>query len=102
MIEMGVYANSRYLHTAMLTRRGHDRPTFEIRERFSFDEQTSDAYTWIDGDTLDGVAYKFYQNTALRWALLEANPQYRTEFDIKPGDIIMVPSFNEVVNIVNV
>ena len=99
---MAVYENSRYLHTRVMTRLGWDSPTFQIRERFSFNQDNCTPYEWCDGDTLDGVAYKYYENTALRWAILDANPKYRTEFDIKNGDIILIPDYDEVVNIVNV
>ena len=57
---------------------------------------------WKAGDTLDGVAYKFYEETEFRWAILDANTKYRTEFDIKVGDVILIPSFEEVVDLVNV
>ena len=99
---MAVYENSRYLHTRVITRLGWDSPTLQMRERFSFNQDNCTSYEWCDGDTLDGVAYKYYENTALRWAILDANPKYRTEFDIKNGDIILIPDYDEVVNIVNV
>lgn len=85
-----------------MTRLGWDSRTFQMRERFSFNQDNCQLYEWCDGDTLDGVAYKFYDNTALRWAILDANPKYRTEFDIKNGDVILIPDYDEVVNIVNV
>lgn len=99
---MAVYENSRYLHTRVMTRLGWNSPTLQMRERFSFNQDNCTSYEWCDGDTLDGVAYKYYENTALRWAILDANPKYRTEFDIKNGDIILIPDYDEVVNIVNV
>ena len=99
---MAVYEKSRYLHTRVMTRLGWDSPTLQMRERFSFNQDNCTSYEWCDGDTLDGVAYKYYENTALRWAILDANPKYRTEFDIKNGDIILIPDYDEVVNIVNV
>jgi phage tail protein X len=97
-----IYENSRYLHTTMSTRLGWDVPTLDIRKRFTFNEDNCQTYEWIEGDTLDGVAYKFYGICALRWAILDANPKYRTEFDIKNGDRILIPDYEEVVDIVNV
>ena len=99
---MAVYENSRYLHTRVMTRLGWDSPTLQMRERFSFNQDNCTSYEWCDGDTLDGVAYKYDESTAVRWAILDANPKYRTEFDIKNGDIILIPDYDEVVNIVNV
>ena len=83
---MAVYENSRYLHTQLMTRLGWDSRTFQMRERFSFNQDNC----------------QLYDNTALRWAILDANPKYRTEFDIKNGDVILIPDYDEVVNIVNV
>lgn len=99
---MAIFENSRYLHTKMYTRLGWDNAVLQTRGRFTFVPDTCSTYEWIEGDTLDGVAFKHYGNTALRWAILDANTQYRTEFDIKSGDIILIPSYEEVVSLVNV
>lgn len=97
-----MFDNSRYLHTRQDNRVGFETPTLKIRQRFRFNQDNCELYEWIEGDTLDGVAFKFYENTALRWAILDANPKYRTEFDIKNGDTILIPDYDEVVEIVNV
>lgn len=99
---MAVYDNSRYLRTSRFNRLGWDTPTLDVRERFHFNESECLLYVWIEGDTLDGVSFKFYNNTAFRWAILDANTKYRTEFDINPGDTILIPSYEEVVKVVNV
>lgn len=99
---MAMYEDSRYLQTRMLSRKNFDTAIMEIRKRFSFNQENCETYEWNEGDTLDGVAYMFYGNTALRWAILDANPKYRTEFDIKSGDIILIPDYEEVVDLVNV
>lgn len=99
---MAVYDNSRYLRTSMFNRLGWDTPTLDVRQRFTFNEDRCQLYVWIEGDTLDGISFKFYNSTALRWAILDANPQYRTEFDILPGDTLLIPDYEEVVSIVNV
>lgn len=99
---MAVFDNSRYLHTRQFTRLKWEIPTLEIRQRFTFNQEDCTNYEWCEGDTLDGVAFREYGDTALRWAILDANPKYRTEFDINNGDIILIPNYEEVVNIVNV
>ena len=48
------------------------------------------------------MAYRYYGVSALRWAILDANPKYKTEFDIKCGDRILIPDYEEVVGIVDV
>lgn len=99
---MAVYENSRYLRTQLIQRSGWKVPTIDIRERFKFNSDKFQVYEWVEGDTLDGVSYKFYNNTALRWAILDANPQYLTEFDIQNGDKINIPDYEEVVDYINV
>ena len=99
---MAVYENSRYLHTRQETRLGFDVPTLEIRQRFTFNQETCINHEWCEGDTLDGVSYRYYGISALRWAILDANPKYRTEFDINNGDIVLIPDYEEVVNLINV
>ena len=99
---MAVYENSRYLHTRQSTRLGWDTPTLEMRSRFTFNQEDCINHEWCEGDTLDGVSYRYYGISALRWAILDANPKYRTEFDIKNGDVILIPDYEEVVSLVNV
>ena len=99
---MAIYENSRYLHTRQVTRLGWDSPTLERRERFTFNQENCSVHEWIEGDTLDGVSYRSYGVCALRWAILDANPQYRTEFDIKSGDLVYIPDYEEVVDLINV
>lgn len=99
---MAMYDNSRYLHTRMITRSNMDDYTFQMRKRYSFNEDAGTYYEWREGDTLDGVSYNQYGESALRWAILDANPKYRTEFDIKNGDLIFIPDYDEVVELVNV
>lgn len=98
---MSVFENSRYLQTREITRLGWDVPILEIRNRFKFNQENCTNYEWCEGDTLDGVAFKFYEISALRWAILDANPKYRTEFDIKNGDVILIPDFEEVVSLID-
>lgn len=99
---MAIYENSRYLHTRLMTRLRWDTPTLEMRRRFTFNQEKCLNHEWCEGDTLDGVAYRYYGISALRWAILDANPKYKTEFDIRNGDSILIPDYEEVVNLVNV
>ena len=99
---MAVYDNSRYLYSPPYSRLASDYPMLKSRQRFQFNQDNFTTYQWCIGDTLDGVAYKIYGLCALRWVLLDANPKYRTEYDIHVGDIINVPDYEEVVNLVNV
>ena len=97
-----LFENSRYLRTRLYNRLGWDSPTLQIRKRFTFNQENCLIHEWCEGDTLDGVSFRYYEDTALRWSILDANPKYRTEFDIKHGDRILIPDYEEVIDIVNV
>ena len=98
---MSMFQGSRYIHTPALVRDGKSL-ILGIRTRYKFSEDKCSMYTVTRGDTLDGIAYKQYGNAYLGWAILDANPKYRTEFDIKNGDVILIPDYEEVVSLVNV
>lgn len=94
---MSIYTGSRYAGEKTYYPNGGDKEIFGIRERKQFDLTNAKYHTWIDGDTLDFLAYKHYNNSQLWWVLLEANSQYQTELDIQAGDLIAIPPFSEVV-----
>lgn len=95
---MAIYKGSRYTSTPTYYPDGSDKKIFDIRQRFQFNTTGATYHTWTSGDTLDFLAYKIYNNSELWWAILDANPQYQSELDIKVGDIVTIPTFKEVVS----
>ena len=94
---MAVYKGSRYIKTPMYQR--GDSLVFGIRSRNHFNLSKATYYTVVQGDTIDGIAYKHYGNTQLWWAIMDANPQYQSEIEIKAGDILCIPPFEAVVKV---
>ncbi len=92
---MSVHIGSRYIKSSIFARNGQAF-IFNIRQKQKFNPDLATYYTVLQGDTLDGIAYKYYGNANLYWAILDANPQYLSEMDIKVGDVIMIPDFSEV------
>ena len=95
---MSVFQGSRYVKTSAYVRRG-ETLILNIRERNHFKESQCSYYTVVQGDTLDGIAYKYYANTQLGWAIMDANPNYQSEIEIRPGDVIRIPPYEEVVKL---
>lgn len=93
---MSVFQGSRYVKTPAYVRRG-ETLVFRIRERVHFSESLCTYYTVVQGDTIDGIAYTQYGNAHLGWAIMDANPAYQSEIDLKAGDVIKIPPFDEVV-----
>ena len=92
---MSIHVGSRYIRTPIYARNGQSF-IFNIRDKFKFNSENSTYYTVVQGDTIDGIAYKFYGNAKLYWAILDANPQLQSELDISIGDVLMIPDFEEV------
>lgn len=95
---MAVFQGSRYVKTPAYVRRG-ETLILKMRERNHFKESSCSYYTVVVGDTLDGIAYKQYNNAQLGWAIMDANPKYQSEVEIKAGDILMIPPYEEVVKL---
>lgn len=62
---------------------------------------TDHVYQFRAGDRLDLLSKKFYNNPTYKWLILQANPQYFNEFDIKVGDLLVIPNPEEVERYVN-
>lgn len=93
---MAVFRDSRYTKTSAYIRRG-ETLVLSIRKRNYFDTSKATYYTVVQGDTIDGIAYRQYGNAQLYWAIMDANPKYQSEVEIKPGDVLVIPSYDEVV-----
>lgn len=93
-----IFKGSRYTNNEMYAREG--TLVYKRRTLLNFNTMTSLKHVFIQSDTLYNLAFEFYHDPQLWWVILEANPKYRTELDIKVGDVINIPSKDEVMNIV--
>jgi nucleoid-associated protein YgaU len=93
---MSLFKGTRYTHTQAYVR-DHDAVMLDIRKAAVFNLRNATYYTFIEGDTIDGIAYKQYNNAALWWAILDANPKFQSEIEIVPGDVLVIPPYDEVV-----
>ena len=94
---MAIYKNSRYANTPTYYPFGDGKKVFDIRLRPPTNKRDVVYHTWTDADTLDFLAYQKYGTSELWWVIMDANPQYQCEMDIKAGDIIIIPSANEAI-----
>lgn len=49
-------------------------------------------YTWVFGDRLDALAYRFYGDSCLYWKIADANQNLFDPTTIKPGTVIRIPN----------
>lgn len=92
---MSVYQGSRYsLNKPFL--RSDGNLVLSLRPKIHFNPTTSKQYTVKQGESSDSIAYNEYGNAQLHWAILDANG-YLSDLDMKAGDIIYIPPYEEVV-----
>lgn len=94
---MSVFSGSRYLKTPIYARKGQQF-IFDIRNKFDFNLEEADYYTVVQGDTIDGIAFKFYGNAQLYWAILDSN-NLMSELDLEPGMTLVIPPYGDVVSV---
>lgn len=92
-----IMKSSGYIHTPVYSRNG-DAFIFGIRDKFKFDKESGTYYTVSQGDTLDGIAFRYYGNARFTWVILDAN-SLQSELDINVGDVLFIPNFEEVAKI---
>lgn len=92
-----IYVGSRYKYTKADYNDGI--VTFRIRDSFKFNNRNCIVHLFMDGETLEMLAFKNYGDSQLWWIIMEANPRYNFEFEIKPGDTILIPTKQEVVRV---
>lgn len=93
--------NSRYVRTSLYSR-DYEVPMLAIRERFTFNTDLCTFHTWREGDSLDKLSYNYYNNPEFRWAILDANPRYRSEYEIEVGEHILIPNIDEILAIISI
>lgn len=91
-----VFKGSRYTRTPAYIKQG-ETLVLEMRERVKFDLSNATYYTVVQGDTIDGIAYKEYGIAQYYWAIMDANPTIQSELEINPGDVLVIPPYSEVV-----
>lgn len=95
---MSVYRGSRYANTFRRTR--GNRPYLTTPQRVDFTPSLCTTHQVTDGETIDGLAYKYYGNAAYWWCIMDANREYQSELEIKAGDILQIPAWDEVRRVV--
>jgi phage tail protein X len=71
------------------------------REEMKYNKKDLTYYQWKQGDRLDRISYEFYGDANYTPFILDANPKYQCELDIVPGDVIAIPSFADIMEVID-
>lgn len=92
-----IYRGSRYTQTkAVPSETGSNTYVFERRDLAEFTFKDCKSHIWTEGDTIDGVSFKYYGSTQYWWVIMDANVKYVFPTDIQVGDVLVIPSISEV------
>jgi len=96
---MSVYEGSRYSRTPLFNFVS-GVPLLRVRQAPKYNLKKSATYQVKPGDRIDSIAHKLYGNAQLYWAIMDANPRYFSELEIQAGDVLIIPSYEEVMKYV--
>ena len=91
-----IYENSRYINTPC--KKDSAKSTFKIRDMSNVSTVGSTSYTFKAGDSLPALAYQYYGDYSMWWVLVQVNNK-KLPTDFIEGDIIIVPSYKEVMKV---
>lgn len=74
--------------------RGLMVPTLRRRDLTTFHATEAIIHTFQKSDRIDLLAYKYYGDSQLWWAIMDANPRYMTPWDIPVGANLTIPPLN--------
>lgn len=90
-----LYSNSRYIKTKTYIDMS-GATVFYNRATQTFNPEKCTRYLVKGFDTLETIAFEKLGDVNYKWAILDCNPHYLTELNIKPGDTILIPNIDDV------
>lgn len=49
-------------------------------------------HTYVEGERLDQLSFKYYRNSQYWWVIVEYNPAIEDFISIKPGTVLRIPN----------
>jgi hypothetical protein len=49
-------------------------------------------HTYVDGERLDQIAFRYYNKPGTWWYIVESNPEITDIFNIAPGTVLRIPN----------
>lgn len=92
---MAIRAGSRYEKSVVDFFRKRENGTSYPIIFYSFDELESVTYythTFVKGETLTGLSWRYFDRPDLWWVIAEYNPEITNFVDIEGGTVLRIPS----------
>jgi hypothetical protein len=103
---MAIYKGSRYQTTKVYNFYDGEKfiPLFNLRKlstQLTNLQDNSRTYLWKSTDRIDILSYNEYGDSSLWWAIMDANPRYMSPLEIQVGDIISIPKYETIREVLN-
>jgi hypothetical protein len=91
---MSIYKGSRYEYSTIdyvaTTPNGNPNPVvfYQFSDIGYIEYQE---HTYVEGERLDQLAYKYYRSSGYWWIIPEYNPEVTDFTNIKPGTVLRIP-----------
>lgn len=89
-----IYQNSRYYNQLIDFVAFEDNGPSNAIVFYEFDEPGTVSWwnhTYVEGERLDQIAYKYYNRSDFWWLIPEYNPEITDFVSIAPGTILRIP-----------
>lgn len=99
---MAVFKDSRFKGSYIFlddNKRESEKITYlsPFRENIVYPEIEDTNIVFEQGMRVDILAKKYYGSEQLEWVIMDANPKYLSPFDIKPGEVLVIPNAERVI-----
>lgn len=89
-----MYADSRYYNGKFVVAHDKKRESHRTAVFRTFPTGTAGFfyYAWTEGDRIDVVAHKLFNEASLWWTIMDYNPEIIDPLNIPPGTLLRIPN----------
>jgi hypothetical protein len=89
-----MYADSRYYNGQFIVAHDAKRMAYRTAVLRTFPTSTVSFfyYSWTEGDRIDVVAHKLFNEASLWWTIMDYNPEIIDPLNIPPGTLLRIPN----------
>lgn len=101
---MAIYKGSRYWKSKIINKIDGSGITSYLSRRKKFELPVGASviyHTFLETDTIDYLAYKYYDDSNLWWVIMDCNDKYMLPMDIPVGAVLTIPSYDTVRRVIN-
>ena len=93
------FSRNKNLRVYRLPKDGEIKESYELRiQKTKPAPEGSTIHTVKEGETIDGISFKYFKTEQLWWKILDYNP-FLMPLELEPGQKLIIPPFHEATRI---